>query len=248
LFYYLEEIIFQEGKTMRLKDKVVIITGASKGIGKSIAFALAEEGASLALCSRNTDAINNYIPELSKNSGKLSAYSCDVTKEEDIKNVVDGVLQQFGKIDILINNAGVWITDLVAESSVADFATLMGTNYMGTYMFTRYALPSMVENNKGDIINISSILGQFGAVSKSGYCASKFAVMGFSEALRNEVKKNNIRVIVVCPGTTDTDLFGGPVDAEKSLSPDDVAETIRLALVLPRRATINEITITPTYQ
>jgi 3-oxoacyl-[acyl-carrier protein] reductase len=233
---------------MKLKDKVVIITGASKGIGKSIAFALAEEGAILALCSRNTEAINNYQDELSANCPQSAAYSCDVTNEQDIKKVVDSVLKEFGKIDILINNAGVWITDFVVESSIADFATLMATNYMGTYMFTRHALPSMVERNSGDIINISSILGQFGATQKSGYCASKFAVMGFSEALRNEVKKNDIRVIVVCPGTTDTDLFGGPVDADKSLSPDDVAETVRLALVLPRRATLNEITITPTYQ
>jgi 3-oxoacyl-[acyl-carrier protein] reductase len=233
---------------MKLKDKVIIITGASKGIGKSIAFALAEEGANLALCSRNTDAINGYIEELSNKEARNIAFGCDVTNEDDIKNVVDSVLKEFGRIDILINNAGVWITDKVAESSVADFATLMGTNYMGTYMFTRYALPGMIENKAGDIVNISSILGQFGASSKGGYCASKFAVMGFSEALRNEVKNSNIRVIVVCPGTTDTDLFGGPVDADKSLSPDDVAETIRLALTLPRRATLNEITITPTYQ
>lgn len=233
---------------MKLKDKVVVITGASKGIGKSVAFALAEEGAGLALCSRNTDAVNRFIPELPDKDSRTIAYNCDVTKEKDIKNVVDSILKEFGRIDILINNAGVWITDRVAESSVADFAALMDTNYMGTYMFTRYVLPGMIENKSGDIINISSILGQFGASSKSGYCASKFAVMGFSEALRNEVKNNNIRVIVVCPGTTNTDLFGEPVDSEKSLSPDDVAETVRLALILPRRATLNEITITPTYQ
>lgn len=231
---------------MKLKDKVVLLTGASKGIGKAIAMALAVEGPHLVLCSRNTAQIQAYLPELSPNVGRVLVQACDLMQEDDIQAVVTKTLAEFGTIDVLINNAGVWITDKVEDSKMADFETLMQTNYMATYSFCHKVLPTMIAQKAGDIVNISSILGQFGASYKAGYCASKFAVMGFSEALRAEVKDRNIRVIVVCPGTTDTDLFGSPVDAAKSLGPDDVAAVVHLALTLPRRATLNEITITPT--
>lgn len=230
---------------MKLNGKVALITGASKGIGKEIVVSLANQGCKLVLCSRKTDLIKSYIPNLSVPAENILVLKCDVSNKEDVENTVNFAIEKFGQIDILVNNAGIWLTDEVVESKTEDFEQLMNVNYFGTYYFIHKVLPFMLQKGEGDIINISSTLGKIGKSSRSGYSASKFAVEGFTEGLREEVRNKNIRVVLINPGTTNTDLFGEQVDSDKSLSPVDIAEVVTMSLTLPRRALINQLIITP---
>lgn len=180
---------------MKLDDKVAIITGAGRGIGKAIAVAYAAEGAKVVCAARTKTEIEEVASEL----GGL-AVECDVADETSVKHLIDATLEAFGQIDILVNNAGAVARLPTHELPVADWDNVINVNLRGTFLCTKFALPSMLERGTGCIINISSGAGKRGVPNRSAYSASKFGVNGFTETLAAEYLRKGIRPHVICPG------------------------------------------------
>lgn len=222
--------------------KTVLITGASKGIGKSCAELFLKKGYIVINASR-TD------PQKIKNKN-YSFIKTDVGKERDIKDLFEKVIKKFGKVDVLICNAGFGRFALLADSKTKDFDEMFNINVKGMYLCMRYALVSMLKRKSGTIINIASIAGKNGIATASIYSATKHAVIGMSSSLMAEVRKDNIRVVTVCPGSVDTNFFDQPGSVlnssrETILSPDDVAEVCLMASELPQKAMLSDIEIRP---
>lgn len=221
---------------------IVLITGASKGIGLSCAKLFLKNNYTVINASRtNPNPIKNK---------RYHYIKTDVSLEKDVKYLFDKVLEKFKKIDVLICNAGFGRFSNLADSTTKDFDEMFAVNVKGLYLCNRYVLKSMKERKSGTIINISSIAGKNGIATASIYSATKHAVMGLSSSLMSEVRKDNIKIVTVCPGSTDTNFFDHPSAELNSkrdtlLSPDDVAEACLLAVRLPDRALMSEIEIRP---
>lgn len=225
---------------MDLKGKTAVITGAGKGIGKALAFALAKEGANLGLISRTAADLEALKAGLEEAYGvKVSVAAADVSVREEAERAVAAIQNELGAFDALINNAGIAQFGTLLEMDPADWERHMQINLFGTYYVTRAALPAMVERQSGNIVNISSTAGERGFATGSAYCASKFALMGLTEALAQEVRKSNIRVVALTPSTVATGLAekaGLPIgDEDRMMQPEDVAELTLAALKLPDR-------------
>lgn len=191
---------------MDFKDKVVIITGASSGIGKACAEEFAKRGANLVLAARQYVTLCEITSELGERFGvKAVAVQADVSNEEDCKMLVKQAMLTFGKIDILINNAGLSMRALFADLDLSVLKNLMDVNFWGTVYCTKYALPEIVKT-KGTIVGVSSIAGYRGLPGRSGYSASKFAMNGFMESLRLELREKGVHVMVACPGFTASNI------------------------------------------
>lgn len=197
---------------MDLTGKNVLITGASSGIGRATALEMARRGAHVALAARRGELLEEVAAECRAFGVRAVAVVTDVTKPEDCARLAEAV----GVVDVLINNAGFAILDSVADAKTNDFRAMMDTNYFGTVNCTKAVLPSMLQRRSGTIVNVSSITGIMGFSHMGGYCATKFAVIGFTEALRNEVLGSGVRVALVCPGTTETEFF---LNAERGKMP-----------------------------
>lgn len=189
-----------------LQGKVAIVTGAARGIGKATAVALAKEGVNVGLVARSEDSLKGVAAEL-EGLGVKAAYAvADVSSKEQSEAAVESLKGELGSADILINNAGIATFGTVLEMDPEEWKRIIDTNLLGTYYFTRAVLPQLIEKNGGDIVNISSTSGLSGAATSSAYSASKFAVIGFTESLAQEVRRNNIRVTALNPSTVATDL------------------------------------------
>ena len=223
---------------MDFKNKVVIITGASSGIGKSCAEEFASRGANLVLAARQYVTLCELTAALEKKYGiKAVAVQVDVTKEEDCEHLIKQALITFGGIDILINNAGISMRALFSELDLSVLKNLMDVNFWGTVYCTKYALPEILKT-KGSIIGVSSIAGYRGLPGRTGYSASKFAMNGFMEALRTELLNSGVHVMVACPGFTTSNIrvaalakdgsSHGETSMEegKMMSPEEVAKNI----------------------
>lgn len=237
---------------MKLENKIAVITGAGKGIGKAAAELFLREGATVVLNSRNKADLE-LIEEANKDKkDKIISFAGDISKEETISHLIDETLNKFGKIDILVNNAGFGIFDDLVDSKTDDFDAMFNTNVRALYLLTKGFLPSMIDRKSGTIINIASIAGKNGFATGSIYCATKHAVMGLSRALMLEVRKFNIRVVAICPGSVATEFFRTESQTtlsssrESVLHSEDIAETILLAASLPENATITELEVRPT--
>ena len=191
----------------RFKDQIVIITGASSGIGRELARAFSREGASVVLAARSVDALEQLAAELREAGGQALVVPTDVRDYGQIERLIQVTQQTFGRLDVLVNNAGqglgVWAKDL----AMAQVEEVFRTNVLGLIYATRLALPGMIAQQRGLIINISSVAGKVGTPSDSVYAASKFAVNGFSQGLRAEVAQHNIHVLTVCPFFTSGTRF-----------------------------------------
>lgn len=225
-----------------MDNKIVLITGASKGIGLSCA---------KLFLKNNYTVINASRTDVNPLKSKRYHYiKTDVAKESDVKNLFNILFREFKKVDVLICNAGFGKFADLADSTTKDFDEMFAVNVKGLYLCNRYVLKTMLKRKRGTIINISSIAGKNGIATASIYSATKHAVMGLSSSLMSEVRKDNIRVIAICPGSTDTNFFDDPSAIlnsrrETLLSPDDVAEACLLAVKLPDRALISEIELRP---
>lgn len=184
-------------------QKVVVITGGTDGIGRAMVESLLEQGASVATCSRNHDKL--YQLQLKYPKYPLHTLTCDVSKPEECRRFIDSTLQAFGKIDILINNAGVSMRAAFMDTDIRVMQTLMDTNFWGAVYCTKWALPSLRAEN-GIIVGISSIAGYRGLPGRSGYSASKHALQGWLEALRTELLETGTHVMWVCPGFTSSNI------------------------------------------
>ena len=229
---------------MSLKGKNALITGAGKGIGKAIALALAAEGVNVALLARTEKDLLEVAKEVTAFGVRVVTAVADVASLEEVNKSTGVVFNKFDHIDILINNAGIGKFGKFLELSVKDWEQIIQVNLMGTYYVTRAFLPQMIERNSGDIINISSTAGLRGAAVTSAYSASKFAVLGLTESLMQEVRKHNIRVTALTPSTVATDMAidlkltdGNP---ESVMQPEDIAEVIVAQLKLNKRVFIKD--------
>lgn len=230
-----------------LKNKVALVTGAGKGIGKAIALALASEGVHVALLSRTEKDLLSVATEINKLGVKSTIVTADVSKIEEVNAAVNKVQVELGPIDILINNAGIGTFGKFLELEPAVWENMIKVNLLGVYYVTRAALPQMIERKTGDIINISSTAGRSGSAITSAYSASKFGVFGLSESLMQEVRKHNIRVTAMAPSTIVTDLAQSANlitgDAERVMHPEDFAELIIAQLKLNRRIFVKESSV-----
>lgn len=191
---------------MDFKDKVVIITGASSGIGKACAEELAKRGANLVLAARQYLVLCELTAELEKKYGiRAVAVQADVSKEEDCELIIKQTLVTFNRIDVLINNAGISMRALFNDLDLSVIKNLMDVNFWGTVYCTKYALPEILKS-KGSIIGVSSIAGYRGLPGRTGYSAAKFAMNGFMESLRTELLKTGVHVMVACPGFTASNI------------------------------------------
>lgn len=230
-----------------LKNKNALITGAGKGIGKAIALALAKEGVNIILVARTQDEIDSVAAKVRSLRVKVLAITADVADINSVNAAVAKALAEFGTIDILINNAGIAAFGKFLELEPTDWERIIQVNLIGTYYVTRAVLPNMIERQTGDIINISSTAGLSGNALTSAYSASKFAVLGLTESLMQEVRKHNIRVTALTPSTVATDMAkdlkltdGNP---EKVMQAEDMAELIIAQLKLNRRVFIKNSSI-----
>ncbi|PCI35208.1 MAG: 3-ketoacyl-ACP reductase [Flavobacteriaceae bacterium] len=225
-----------------LQGKKALITGAGKGIGKALALAFAKEGIAVALLSRTTSDLEKVAAEVRAFGVKAIVVAADVSSEASVNDAAKEVLKSFGSIDILINNAGIGRFGNFMDLSTESWSQVININLMGTYFVTRAFLPSMIAQQSGDIINISSTAGLKGNAMTSAYSASKFAVIGLTESLMAEVRKHNIRANVLVPSTVATDMAldlkltdGNP---EKVMQAEDIAELLISQLKLPRRVMV----------
>ncbi len=209
---------------MIIKDKVVVITGASGGFGKALAAAFAKEGAKLILSSRNGTELDNAGRELN-----AAVFTADVINENEVIKLADFAVQKFGSIDIWVNNAGIWIPHAPAEEmNLKRVHDMVEVNLFGTIHGSRVALVQMKKQQSGTIINVLSTSALEGRAGSSGYVASKYAAVGFTKSLRLEAKPENIKVLAVYPGGMRTHLFDEkvPEDYDKYMDPRSVAETM----------------------
>lgn len=230
-----------------LKNKNALITGAGKGIGKAVAIALAKEGVNLILVSRTKSDIDQLAEETAKLGVKTLALSADVSDINSINTAVEKAITEFKSIDILINSAGIASFGKFLELEPEAWERIIQVNLMGTYYTTRAVIPNMIERQTGDIINISSTAGLNGNALTSAYSASKFAVLGLTDSLMQEMRKHNIRVTALTPSTVATDMAkdlnltdGNP---EKVMQSEDMADLIIAQLKLNRRVFIKNSSI-----
>jgi len=230
---------------MNLQDKICVVTGASRGLGRHFARALTEQGATVYGLARSPDDLEQVQNDLGPNA--FRPLECDVRSEESVQRAFQSVTSGAGRLDVLINNAGLGHHDDVADASVEDWDAMMETNARGVFLCARAALPPMKAQHEssgfgGHIINIASIAGLVANDGLAGYNASKFGVRGFSLALMKEVRDDGIKVSCVYPGSTDTHFGSGPANP---LQPEDVAETVLHLLESPDNYLVSEVVMRP---
>jgi NADP-dependent 3-hydroxy acid dehydrogenase YdfG len=244
----------------RLKDRVALITGASSGIGEATALALAREGAKVAIAARRRDRLDALAVKLVALGAEPLVLVADLLEESEAQRIVADTEAHFGHLDILVNNAGVMYLEPVADADLKRWRQMLELNVMSLIVSTQAALASMRKRHDGHIVNISSTAGRTANPNAAAYSATKFGVVAFSEALRREVYKDNIRVSVIEPGVVETELRDhiGHADTKKAindwaesmrqLQSEDVADVIAFCVTRPSHVNINEVLLRPTDQ
>jgi len=189
---------------MSLSGRVAMVTGASQGIGRTVALRLAKEGATVAAAARNQEKLNELAAEITAIGGKAAAFALDVADEEQVKSTVKAIIAQFGKIDILVNNAGITRDQLVMRMKRADWDAVLQTNLTSAYLCIQQVMPTMLKQRTGRIINITSIFGQMGQAGQANYSASKAGLIGLTMAIAREVGSRNITCNAIAPGFIET--------------------------------------------
>jgi NADP-dependent 3-hydroxy acid dehydrogenase YdfG len=244
----------------RLDGKVAVITGASSGIGEATAEALAAEGAVVVVAARREDRLSGLVERIEGAGGRALAVSCDVTDEEQAHALIQKSVDEFGRIDVLVNNAGVMLLSTVGKGLSDQWRQMFEVNVMGLLYATDAAIEHMKEQGSGHLVNISSVAGRKVTRDSSGvYAGTKFAVGAISEGLRQELLNDNIRVTIVEPGAVATELPDHITDEDareglsgllelEILQAEDIANAIVYAVTQPERVSVNEVLIRPTQQ
>jgi NADP-dependent 3-hydroxy acid dehydrogenase YdfG len=234
-----------------LKSKVAIVTGASRGVGKSISYRLAEEGCHVVLAARTEGEINEISEEISRKGGSAFPVVTDVTQENDVLRLIQTVKKEFDTVDILINNAGIGKYGSLEDLSIEDYDDMMNTNMRSTFLCSKHVFPEMKMQRSGFIINVASVAGLRGLPNETVYCATKHAQVGFAQALDYEARQYGIKVGNVCPGGINTTFaFGegrssGDPHLENFLAPEDVADAVAFILLQPEKSRIIDVTMRP---
>ena len=243
-----------------IKDKVIIITGASSGIGYKTALTLSKAGATIVAGARRVDKLEALKQTIMGQDGKISINQIDVTKREECAKLTNTAIDKYGKIDVLINNAGLMPLSFVKNLKIDEWDRMVDVNIKGVLYSTAAVLPHMISNKSGHIVNISSIAGRLVFPAGSVYCATKHAVTAFSEGLRQELsQRSNIRVTCIEPGVVATELnntitdssLQGFLESVKKMEPlqaQDIANAILFAIDSPSHMNVNEIMIRPVQQ
>lgn len=232
---------------INLKGQNAIITGGGRGLGRAIAIAFAQQGINVAITGRNEQKLKETVSEISSLGVKAIYAVFDVTDKKAVKTEVSKLLATLGSIDILVNNAGIAEFGTFMDMPTDRWEEILLTNVMGVYNITKEVLPALIENKQGDIFNVASTAGLNGNPQTSAYSASKFALIGLSESLMKEQRKNNIRVCTLTPSTIASDMSielgltdGNP---DHIVQPEDFAQLIVSALLLPRRAMLKSASL-----
>ena len=227
--------------------KVIFITGASKGIGKLTALTLSKNNI-VVLFARSEDKLKELESSIKNSGSTCLVITGDVTKEEDVANAIKKTIEKYSRIDVLINNAGIGIYKRIDNLTYSEFKEVMEINMFGVFLTTKYVVPNMISRKQGQIINISSVAGLNGFKEGTAYSASKFALNGFTESLREDVKEFGIAVTVICPGGVRTEFGGGNPDKmtrDFLLEPDDVVHTINYLIEESETANTKLIELKP---
>ena len=231
----------------KLVGKVALITGASAGIGKACAMALAEEGACLVLTARRQERLVELAAAVKQAGGQAVWVAGDARDEKTAIRAVNAAIESFGRLDILINNAGAGNYKNLVDTSSEEYDELMDTNVRSTFLFSRHAVGGMIQQRSGTILMISSMAGIYGFAGEAVYCATKFAQVGFAQALDKELRPHGIKVGVICPGGVKTEFALGKGRTEERvassgmLEPEDVAGAVLLACTQGPRSRIIEV-------
>ncbi len=242
-----------------LSGKTVAITGASSGIGEATALACVAAGASVALAARRADRIDALAQRINDDGGTAIAVPTDVADERQARAFVEQTYERLGRLDVLVNNAGVMLLGAVTGADTAEWRRMIEVNLFGVLYCTHAALPVMAQQGGGHIVNVSSVAGRIASAGSAVYNMTKWGVNGFSEGLRQEALHANVRVTIVEPGAVETELLGHNNDAVQSmaakrfegvkpLQATDIADAIVYALGQPEHVSINEVLIRPTRQ
>ena len=243
-----------------LKNKVAIITGASSGIGYATSLTLSKAGIRVAVGARRTERLQELEKQIIKNNGEILIQKTDVTRKSDCDSLVDTVVEKWGKVDILINNAGLMPLSYFKNGKVEEWEQMIDVNIKGVLYCTSAVVPYMIEKKSGHIINISSVAGRIVFAGGSVYCATKHAIAALSEGLRKELSPTyNIRVTCIEPGAVETELLESITDESmtgfiqatknmETLRSEDIANAILYAVRAPGHVNVNEILIRPTAQ
>lgn len=243
-----------------IKGQVAVITGASSGIGYATALAIAKAGAKVVAGARRKERLEQLQKEIEKSGGECAIVACDVTKRQDCENLINTAITKWNRIDILINNAGLMPLSFVKNLKIDEWEKMVDVNIKGVLYCTAAAVPHLLKQKSGHIVNISSIAGRVVFPAGSVYCATKYAVRAFSEGLRQELStRNNIRVTTIEPGVVATELtdtitdksleaFVNSVKEMQALKAEDIASSIMFAIESPPHMNVNEITVRPTAQ
>ncbi|HAY0836063.1 TPA: SDR family oxidoreductase [Staphylococcus aureus] len=227
-----------------LTDKVAVVTGAGSGIGEAIATLLHEEGVKVILAGRNKDKLQNVANQLAQDSVKV--VPTDVTKKEEVDELIKIAQQTFGGLDIVINSAGQMLSSKITDYQVDEWDSMIDVNIKGTLYTAQAALPTMLEQSSGHLINIASISGFEVTKSSTIYSATKAAVHTITQGLEKELAKTGVKITSISPGMVDTAITAAynPTDRKK-LEPQDIAEAVLYALTQPKHVNVNEITVRP---
>ncbi len=248
-----------------LTGTVALVTGASSGIGEATAAALASEGAAVALAARRRDRLDDLAARIDRGGGRSLVVECDVTDEAQARRAVEHTVEELGRLDCLVNNAGVMLLGPILDAPIEEWRRMVDLNLLGLLWCTHAALPHLLASadreprRVADVVNVSSVAGRRARPGNGVYAATKFAVGAFSDSLREELTRRHLRVSLIEPGAVTTELAshnrpeiietirGGFADVER-LAASDIADAIVFAVTRPRHAVVNEMLVRPTEQ
>ncbi len=229
-----------------LQGKVALVTGAGRGIGRSIALRLAVNGANVSLAARTESQLRAVQEEIEASGAEAACFPTDVSRELDVIRLVRDTIDRFDRLDILVNNAGIGVFRLLAETTTEEWDRVMAVNVRGPFLLCREALPYLKQRERSFVINITSVVGLKGYANQAAYSASKHAVMGMTKAFAREVQAEDVRVHAICPGGVDTELAGQArpdLDRSVLIQPGDIADIVLFLVTREGNAVVDQIDV-----
>ncbi|MCZ6775900.1 MAG: SDR family NAD(P)-dependent oxidoreductase [Ignavibacteria bacterium] len=230
-----------------IQNHVAVITGGSRGIGKAIGRALASKGAKVVLAARSARDLDAAVRELQTDGLAAVAVPTDITLQEDVEMLISSTYEKFGRIDTLVNNAGIGVFKPAVEMRIEEFDAMWNVNVRGVFLATKSVLPHMLKAKSGNIVNIASLAGKNSFKGGTGYAATKWALRGFASSLMLEIRESNIRVVTIFPGSVNTHFSSTNLRGDNITQPEDVADAVVFAVTAPERSIFSEIDIRPTH-